>query len=95
LLERDPQFIISRLHFFEEPGVLDRDHCLVGKRLQQCNLLFGKRPHFHAPDQDRSDRLPLPQQRSGKRRSMPVVLGECRSFRKVALGPPADQERAR
>jgi hypothetical protein len=35
LLERDPQFMIPRLHFVEEPRVLDRDHRLVGKRLQQ------------------------------------------------------------
>jgi hypothetical protein len=30
------------LNFVEEADVLDGDHCLVGKRCHQLDLLFGK-----------------------------------------------------
>ena len=63
----------------------DRDHRLVGEGLEQCDLFLGKRPHLHATDQNRSDRLPLPQQRSGERRSMTISPSRVRPFRKFPL----------
>jgi His Kinase A (phospho-acceptor) domain len=36
------------LDFVEQPHVLDRDRCLVGKGLNQLDLLFGERPYLGA-----------------------------------------------
>src|SRR5262249_37361766 len=58
---------------------------LIGEGLEQCDLSLGKRPHLHATDQNRSDRLPLPQQRGGERCSMTVSPSRVRPFRKFAL----------
>ena len=44
LLERFAQFPVARLEFLEEPNVLDRDHGLIGKGLQQSDLFSGNGP---------------------------------------------------
>ncbi len=36
--------------FAEQPRVLDRNYCLCGEILQQCDLFVGKRPHRMAVD---------------------------------------------
>ena len=40
LLERFGQRPVARLQLVEEPNVLDRDHGLIGKGLQQSDLLL-------------------------------------------------------
>ncbi len=42
------ELVGARLHLVEQPHVLDRDHRLVGKGLDQLDLLGGKRPHLGA-----------------------------------------------
>jgi len=42
---------------FEQAHVLDGDHRLVGERLQQADLLVGKRPRLGAADGNRTDDL--------------------------------------
>ena len=42
---------------FEQPRVLDGDHCLVGERLQQCNLTISERPHLEPIDENYSQHL--------------------------------------
>jgi len=88
LLQRIGKLVRALLLGLEQPRILDRDHRLVGEGLEQCDLFLGKRPHLHATDQNRSDRLPLPQQRSGERRSMTVSPSRLRPFRKFALRRP-------
>ena len=39
------QFLRARLHLVEQAHVLDGDHRLVGKSLEQFNLLLGEWPH--------------------------------------------------
>ena len=53
----------ARLHLFEQPDIADGDHGLIGKGLQQGDLLFTERVHFGAAKHDRSDALALAQQR--------------------------------
>ena len=42
LLERFGELPVARLQLLEQPRVLDRDHCLVGERLQERDFLFGE-----------------------------------------------------
>ena len=56
MLQRLTQFGITFLDLFEQPHILDRDHGLVGKCLQQRNLFFCKRTDLHPPERDRPDR---------------------------------------
>ncbi len=48
LLERFGEFPVARVQFVEQPNVLDRDHGLVSKCLQQCDLFFRERPGIAA-----------------------------------------------
>ena len=52
------------LHLLEQPHVLDRDHRLVGKGLNQLDLLVGERRDFLALEEDHADRRSFPQQRN-------------------------------
>src|SRR5215468_437597 len=36
------QFCVAFLDLFEQPHVLNRDHCLVGKSFEELNMLLGK-----------------------------------------------------
>ena len=54
--------LIKRLlGFVEEPRVLDRDHRLLGERLQQRQLLIAERPLERAADPQRADGATLEQ----------------------------------
>jgi hypothetical protein len=48
------------LRLVEEPRVLDRDHRLIGERLQQRDLLLGELAHDVAADEDHADASTLP-----------------------------------
>src|SRR5262249_56109678 len=52
----------------EQAGVLDRNHCLVGKGLEQRDLLVGKWINLGTAKLNRSDGHPLAQERNTKRR---------------------------
>ena len=62
---------VRLLQFLEQARVLDRDHGLVGERLQQRDLLLGERPDLQPPQHDRA-RWPiaLTHERRRQNRSM-------------------------
>src|SRR5207253_1105682 len=66
LLERFAKFAIARFEFLEQANVLDRDDRLVGKGLQQSDLLVGEWPGFGPDDSNGEDRVPLVYERKGK-----------------------------
>src|SRR5262249_47260371 len=43
LIQRHSQLAVTRLHFVEQPCILDGDDSLIGKSGQQLNLLVGDR----------------------------------------------------
>jgi len=50
----------------EQPRVLDRDHGLVRKGIDELDLAFGERAHFGASDGDDADCFACVDQRDGK-----------------------------
>src|SRR5262249_37026216 len=50
------QFCIALLKLFEQPHVLDGDHCLICESLEQLYLLVREWANFHATDRNRSNR---------------------------------------
>ena len=60
----------ASLRLVEQPRVLDRDHRLVGERLQQRQFLVGERLDRLAQQADRTDAAPLPQHRHPHRREI-------------------------
>src|SRR6516162_7292705 len=62
LLERLGELARARLHLVEQPHVLDRDHRLVGERLQQLHLFVRKWPHRAARQREYPDRCLFTQQ---------------------------------
>ena len=75
----------SLLEFLEQPDVLDGDDGLVGKDLQQSDLLVGERTDLCTPNRNHSNRSPLPQQRCAKDSSSSSALLEDFRFRKLAI----------
>src|SRR5262245_7478455 len=69
MLQSLAQFGVALLQFFEQPHVLDGDHCLRCKGLQQRHLLVSKGPHLRAADVDHADGRPFTQQRCCKKSS--------------------------
>ena len=57
LFQRFGQVDVAHLQFLEQPHVLDGDHGLVRKRLQQLDLRIRKWARHIAIDGDRADRL--------------------------------------
>src|SRR5215470_10433560 len=49
----------SFFEFLKQSHVLDGDHGLVGKGLEERNLLISERPDFHSANQDSPDRKSL------------------------------------
>ena len=62
LLQRLREVARLRLHLLKQTDIADGDHRLIGKSLQQGNLLFAERIHFSATEQNRSDALALTHQ---------------------------------
>ena len=62
LLQRFGKLARSCLHLLEQPHIADGDHGLVGKSLQQADLLVAERTHFGAPKHNRADALAFAQQ---------------------------------
>ena len=76
LLQRFRQVAIARFQLREQAHVLDRDHCLVGERLQQPICASGNGLAIIAIHGDRSDRLPVAQHRHGKHAAEVGSLGD-------------------
>jgi hypothetical protein len=66
LLQRLAQIATVFLNVVEEPHVLDRDHSLVGKGLEQLRLSPGEGTGGGSCDRNRPDRLALAEHRHGK-----------------------------
>src|SRR5215510_8919986 len=61
------QLPCPRLHFLEQPRVLDGDHGLVRKGIDELDLTFGERAYFGATDEDHANCLARVDQRDGER----------------------------
>ncbi len=62
-LQRFAQVLGAFLHFLEQADIADGDYGLVGKGLQQRDLLVAERMHLCTPKQDCADTFILAQQR--------------------------------
>src|SRR5262245_53422245 len=60
VLERLRELVRARLHLLEQPCILDSDHGLVGKDLQESDLLFVEGSNLIAPYLNGSDRRAFP-----------------------------------
>src|SRR5262249_40064940 len=78
------QFCIALLQFLEQPHVLDRNDCLIGKGLEQLDLFLCKGTDFCPANVDRSDGNSLSKQRCGKYGSNTVSF--CTALRLGKLG---------
>ncbi len=67
LLQRLAQIFGPRLNLVEQPHVLDRDHGLVGKGLQQLDVMGGEGAGLLPRDHDQADRRSLAHQRREQR----------------------------
>src|SRR5215831_4694390 len=69
------QLGVPGLELPEQAHVLDGDDRLVGKSLQQRDLLIGEWIYFGPSQRDRPNRRSLPQQRNGQ--SRPIAEFPC------------------
>ena len=60
LLEGLGEVAVPGLELLEEAHVLDGDHGLIRERLQEPDLLLGKRPDLHSADENGADGGSLP-----------------------------------
>src|SRR5262249_56118255 len=57
LLERGAELVVTRLQLPEQPDVLERNHRLIGERLEERDLLVGEGSRFTTPAPDPPDPL--------------------------------------
>jgi len=69
LLQRFGEFARALLLRLEQPRVLDRDDRLVGKGLDQLDLLLSEWPYGSAMQKEQANGSPLPQKRHAKDRT--------------------------
>ena len=74
LLQRLGQFARARLHLIEQPHVLDRDHRLVGERLDQLDLLVRERTHCGAREHNRADHTAFAHERDSEHSAIATNL---------------------
>src|SRR5215831_5682801 len=67
------QLARSRLQFLKQSYILDGDHCLVSKGLQQGDLLVRKRTDFHAANRNASDNYFFSKQRHNEHSANPYA----------------------
>src|SRR4029453_16817313 len=85
--------MILRLQLSEQPHVLDGNDGLVGKGLEQGDLVFGEGGHFASADEDCANGDALTQERSAESRAIPEPAGEISPDREVVgLGQIFDVE---
>ena len=76
----------SLLEFLKQPHVLDRDNRLVGEGFKKRDLAVRKRLDLKPPNEDRTDRYTLAQQRRCEQRAA-FAVAKCRARLKCP-GPP-------
>src|SRR5260370_2050703 len=87
ILQRKRKLLGSFLHLFEHADVADGDHRLIGKSLQQGNLLVAERMHFGAAKHDRPDALTLAHQGYAQNGAVSQAARRALRYRKfVAFG---------
>src|SRR6266545_942393 len=59
MLQGLTQFRVAFLDLLEQPHILDRDHCLVGKSCDQLDLALSKWRYSITPDRNCPDWTPL------------------------------------
>jgi hypothetical protein len=80
LLQRLGQVAVSALELLEQPHVLDRDHRLRGKGLEELDLLVVERSGLHPGNGNGADRLTVPEHRYGERGPKPSLHGGGRGI---------------
>ena len=88
LLERLGELPVSRLELLEQPHVLDRDHRLRGKGLQERDLPVGEGSRRVPSHRDRPDGFALPEKRRGQDRARIGPGCSCWSFGILVPGRP-------
>src|SRR5262249_62211025 len=63
VLARLRELPVLILDFVEQPHILNRDHSLIGKGLDQLDLLVGEWSHDRAVQAKHANRCPFPQER--------------------------------
>src|SRR5215831_20354812 len=76
LFEGDPQLAVARLQFREEAHVLDGDHGLIGKGLEQVDLLVGEGTRLRASHGNGSGGLSFAKHRYDENAAVPERSGE-------------------
>src|SRR3972149_5669892 len=76
LLEGLGEVAVADLELLEEADGLDRDHGLLGKRLEERDLLFRKRLHVRPEDRNDAQRRLPSKERDGECRMVPVAVLE-------------------
>ena len=75
----------ARLHLLEQPRVLYRDHCLIGKGCDELDLPAGERPNLQSVDHEDAHQIAGLQHRN--RQYGPDWLHLCRPERVLRVGP--------
>ena len=87
LLQGFGKFAGARLHFLEQTDIADRDHGLIGKGLQQGDLLVAERIHFEPAKSDRADAVAFVKQWDAQNGAVALIPRSRLRFGKfVALG---------
>src|SRR5262245_49826405 len=85
MLQGIAQLYVSVLQFFEQPHVLDGDHCLISEGLEKRDLLFSEGTNFRASDKNDADCNPLSQQWCSQGRASASHWLDVSTPRKFAL----------
>src|SRR5262252_10242241 len=83
MLQGFTQFCIAFLDLLEQPNVLNCDHGLVSKSLEQRDLLVCERTDLLAPNRNDPDGQTFPQQWHGKNSPRARKLLESRRLREL------------
>src|SRR5262249_26679596 len=78
--------VVLLLELGEQPHVLDGDDGLVGKGLEECDLLVGKRKRLFSTKQDHTQGGPFTKERDAEDRAMPVFSTIGAGVRKLVSG---------
>src|SRR5262245_34404788 len=85
MLQGLSQLRIALLNLLEQPHILDRDHGLGGKCLQELDLLIREGTYLLSPNQNRSYGNSLAEQRRCERGPMAKALRVVPAFRKFGF----------
>jgi hypothetical protein len=84
VLAGDLELAVGVLELPQQPGILDRNHGLVGEIGHQLDLLVGERPHLLAIDADNADQRPFPEHRHAEHRTI-TAERHSRDAQRIAL----------